>query len=153
MEDLIQQTCLPVATIRQQVEERRYSLLGPNNRVVLPEMWETVVQEDLNVVMHIWSTPDFIRHELQSVGINVLEQANTQERAERRQNGRLFGPSLSPNNAVQDTRARGPSSPVLQDDCFEAAAASRTQPNFKSMALTMAQPHSFPPPSPPPSIY
>ncbi|KAF2230585.1 hypothetical protein EV356DRAFT_418723, partial [Viridothelium virens] len=54
MEELICQAFEHVDIIGYHVQERHYDLMGPNGEIILPQVWETVVQPDWNITMHLW---------------------------------------------------------------------------------------------------
>ncbi|MCJ1396326.1 hypothetical protein MMC18_009215 [Xylographa bjoerkii] len=58
MEDLIRQAFLHVDVIGPHVAEGHYDLLGPNNDIILPRVWETVVEPDWTITMHMWPMPE-----------------------------------------------------------------------------------------------
>jgi hypothetical protein len=57
MEELIRQAFLHVEGIGPHVQEGHYDLLGPNGEIILPQVWETVVEPDWTVTMHMWPMP------------------------------------------------------------------------------------------------
>ena len=57
MEELIRQAFLHVEGIGPHVQEGHYDLLGPNGEIILPQVWETVVEPDWTVTMHMWPLP------------------------------------------------------------------------------------------------
>lgn len=58
MEDLIRQAFLHVDVIGPHVAEGHYDLIGPNSEIILPAVWETVVEPDWNITMHMWPMPE-----------------------------------------------------------------------------------------------
>lgn len=58
MEDLIRQAFLHVDIIGPHVAEGHYDLLGPNGDIILPRVWETVVEPDWTITMHMWPMPE-----------------------------------------------------------------------------------------------
>ncbi|KAF2142206.1 uncharacterized protein K452DRAFT_194906, partial [Aplosporella prunicola CBS 121167] len=44
MEDLIKQAFLHVDVIGREVHEGHYDLVGPDGEIILPQIWETVIQ-------------------------------------------------------------------------------------------------------------
>ena len=54
MEELIKQAFLHVEVIGPHVQEGHYDLIGPNGEIILPSVWEKVVQPDWAITMHIW---------------------------------------------------------------------------------------------------
>jgi hypothetical protein len=58
METLIQQAFKHVDVIGPLVAEGRYDLLGPNGEIVLPDVWETVIEPDWTITMHMWPMPE-----------------------------------------------------------------------------------------------
>ena len=58
MEELIRLVFLHVEIIGTHVAEGRYDLVGPNGDIILPQVWETVVEPDWTVTMHMWPNPE-----------------------------------------------------------------------------------------------
>ena len=54
MEDLIQQAFLHVDGIGEHVAAGHYDLVGPDNEIILPRIWDVVVKPDWNITMHMW---------------------------------------------------------------------------------------------------
>ena len=54
MEELIKQAFLHVDVIGPHVQEGHYDLLGPNGEIILPSVWEKVVEPDWAITMHMW---------------------------------------------------------------------------------------------------
>ena len=38
--------------------EGHYDLIGPNNEIILPGVWETVIEPDWTITMHMWPMPE-----------------------------------------------------------------------------------------------
>lgn len=58
MEGLIRQAFLHIEVIGPHVAEGHYDLVGPNGDIILPQVWETVVEPDWTVTMHMWPIPE-----------------------------------------------------------------------------------------------
>ena len=58
MEELIRQAFLHVDVLGQHVADGHYDLIGPNGDIILPQVWETVVEPDWVVTMHMWPIPE-----------------------------------------------------------------------------------------------
>ena len=58
MEGLIKQAFLHVDTIGGHVQEGHYDLVGPDDEVILPQAWETLIKPDMIVSMHMWPIPE-----------------------------------------------------------------------------------------------
>lgn len=58
MEDLIRQAFLHVEIIGPHVAEGHYDLVGPGGDIILPQVWETVVEPDWTITMHMWPMPE-----------------------------------------------------------------------------------------------
>jgi hypothetical protein len=54
MEELIKQAFLHVDLIGPHVQEGHYDLIGPNGEIILPSVWEKVIEPDWSVTMHMW---------------------------------------------------------------------------------------------------
>ncbi|MCJ1259769.1 hypothetical protein MMC24_007608 [Lignoscripta atroalba] len=58
MEDLIRQAFLHVEIIGPHVAEGHYDLVGPNGEIILPQVWETMLEPDWTITMHMWPMPE-----------------------------------------------------------------------------------------------
>lgn len=58
MEELIRQAFLHVEVIGPHVAEGHYDLVGPNGDIILPQVWETVIEPDWTITMHMWPIPE-----------------------------------------------------------------------------------------------
>ncbi|OAA64514.1 hypothetical protein SPI_03161 [Niveomyces insectorum RCEF 264] len=54
MEELIKQAFVQVEAIGPHVQEGHYDLIGPNGEIILPSIWEKVVEPDWSITMHMW---------------------------------------------------------------------------------------------------
>ena len=54
MEDLIKQAFLHVEVIGPLVQNGHYDLIGPNGEIILPTVWEKVIEPDWAITMHMW---------------------------------------------------------------------------------------------------
>jgi hypothetical protein len=54
MEELIKQAFLHVEVIGPQVQKGYYDLIAPDGGIILPTVWEKVVQPDLSITMQMW---------------------------------------------------------------------------------------------------
>jgi hypothetical protein len=58
VEELIRSAFLHVEVIGPHVAEGHYDLVGPNGEIILPPIWETVVEPDWTITMHMWPMPE-----------------------------------------------------------------------------------------------
>ncbi|KAI9777653.1 MAG: hypothetical protein M1816_004618 [Peltula sp. TS41687] len=58
MEELIRQAFLHVDVIGPHVAEGHYDLIGPSGDIILPQVWETVVEPDWTITMKMWPIPE-----------------------------------------------------------------------------------------------
>ena len=58
MEELIRQAFLHIEVIGPHVAEGHYDLIGPNGDIILPQVWETVIEPDWTITMHMWPIPE-----------------------------------------------------------------------------------------------
>ena len=54
MEDLIKQAFLQVDVLGPHVQEGHYDLIGPNGEIILPSVWEKVIEPDWAITMTMW---------------------------------------------------------------------------------------------------
>lgn len=54
MGDLICQAFNHVGLIGRHVEDGHYDLMGPNGEIILPQLWETVIEPGWAISMHMW---------------------------------------------------------------------------------------------------
>lgn len=57
MEELINQAFMHVEGLNKQVAAGQYELLGPNNEIILPQIWESIVEPDWTITMMMWAPP------------------------------------------------------------------------------------------------
>jgi hypothetical protein len=58
MEELIRQAFLHVDSIGPHVHEGHYDLVGPGGDIILPQVWDVLIQPDWVVTMHMWPMPE-----------------------------------------------------------------------------------------------
>ncbi|KAH6859006.1 hypothetical protein BKA58DRAFT_51878 [Alternaria rosae] len=58
MEELINQAFLHVDVIGPHVHEGHYDLVGPDGEIILPQVWEEMIQPDWAITMHMWPMPE-----------------------------------------------------------------------------------------------
>jgi hypothetical protein len=58
MENLITQAFLHVEIIGPHVAQGHYDLVGPHGEIVLPQVWDEMVEPDWAVTMHMWPMPE-----------------------------------------------------------------------------------------------
>ena len=58
MEDLIRQAFLHVDVIGPHVEEGHYRLVGPAGEIILPQVWESMIEPGWAITMHMWPMPE-----------------------------------------------------------------------------------------------
>lgn len=54
MESLILQAFKHIADLGPLVAEGRYDLVGPDQEIILPQIWETMVKPDMSIEMKMW---------------------------------------------------------------------------------------------------
>lgn len=54
MEELIKQAFLHVEVIGPHVQQGHYDLTGPNGEIILPSVWEKVIEPDWSINMTMW---------------------------------------------------------------------------------------------------
>ncbi|WDK11950.1 hypothetical protein CGRA01v4_03229 [Colletotrichum graminicola] len=54
MEELIKQAFVHVDVIGPHVQEGHYDLIGPNGEIILPQVWDKVVEPDWTIEMRMW---------------------------------------------------------------------------------------------------
>lgn len=62
MEELIRQAFLHVEGLGPHVAEGHYDLIGPNGEIILPRVWETTIEPDWSISMHMWPMPEPPKH-------------------------------------------------------------------------------------------
>ncbi|KAF7907820.1 hypothetical protein BELL_0394g00070 [Botrytis elliptica] len=58
MEDLVKQAFLHVDIIGPHVNDGHYDLLGPTGEIILPQVWESVIEPGWLITMHMWPMPE-----------------------------------------------------------------------------------------------
>jgi hypothetical protein len=81
MEELIRQAFLHIEVIGPHVAEGHYDLVGPNGDIILPQVWETVIEPDWTITMHMWPIPEKPKSPDPAEGGTVPEGQATAETA------------------------------------------------------------------------
>ncbi|KAF7866996.1 uncharacterized protein EAF02_009782 [Botrytis sinoallii] len=58
MEGLVKQAFLHVDIIGPHVNDGHYDLLGPTGEIILPQVWESVIEPGWLITMHMWPMPE-----------------------------------------------------------------------------------------------
>jgi hypothetical protein len=58
MESLIKQAFVHVDVIGARVHEGHYDLMGPAGEIVLPQIWDAIIEPGWEVSMHMWTVPE-----------------------------------------------------------------------------------------------
>ena len=54
MENLIREAFQHVDHLKSRVQEGHYDLIGPDGEIILPQSWETFIEPDMAITMHLW---------------------------------------------------------------------------------------------------
>lgn len=57
MRHLVEQAFAHIEDIGRDVLDGRYDLMGPDGRIILPQVWEMVIQPDWDIKMELWPVP------------------------------------------------------------------------------------------------
>jgi hypothetical protein len=58
METLIKRAFEHVDVLGPLVDQGHYDILGPDGEIILPQLWETMIEPDWAISMHMWPIPD-----------------------------------------------------------------------------------------------
>ena len=58
MESLIKQAFLHVDVLGEHVHQGHYDLMGPDGEIILPQVWDTMIEPDWEISMHMWPMPE-----------------------------------------------------------------------------------------------
>ena len=58
MEYLIKEAFLHVAGLGPHVADGQYDLLGPKDEIIMPSIWESVIEPGWEITMHMWPIPE-----------------------------------------------------------------------------------------------
>jgi len=58
MEELIRQAFEHVDEIGPHVQSGHYDLMGPDGGIIIPSAWETTIEPDWKITMHMWPMPE-----------------------------------------------------------------------------------------------
>jgi len=72
MEELIRQAFLHVEGLGPHIAEGHYDLIGPNGEIILPRVWETTIEPDWAISMHMWPIPEPSKPPLPGKGVPNL---------------------------------------------------------------------------------
>lgn len=55
---MIKEAFLHVADLGPHVAEGQYDLLGPKDEIIMPSIWESVIEPGWEITMHMWPIPE-----------------------------------------------------------------------------------------------
>jgi hypothetical protein len=58
MEELIRQAFEHVEEIGPHVHSGHYDLMGPDSGIIVPSAWDTTIEPDMKITMHMWPLPE-----------------------------------------------------------------------------------------------
>jgi hypothetical protein len=112
VEELIRQASDHIEAIGPFVQEGRYDLVGPDGEIILPQVWEMMIQPGWAIAMYMWplpdrpSTPGPPLSPAESRHIIIVESDATIRSSERKRkdNGGLLGGLLGPSSSSYSSR-------------------------------------------------
>ena len=57
MEGLIRETFEHVEEIGPHVQKGHYDLMGPDSGIIVPSAWDSTIEPDMKITMHMWPLP------------------------------------------------------------------------------------------------
>jgi len=58
MEELIRQAFEHVEEIGPHVHRGHYDLMGPDSVIIIPSAWDSTIEPDMKITMHMWPLPE-----------------------------------------------------------------------------------------------
>jgi hypothetical protein len=58
MEELIRQAFEHVEEIGPHVHKGHYDLMGPDSGIIVPSAWDSTIEPDMKITMHMWPLPE-----------------------------------------------------------------------------------------------
>jgi len=58
MEELIRQAFEHVEEIGPHVQKGHYDLMGPDSGIIVPSAWDSTIEPDMKITMHMWPLPE-----------------------------------------------------------------------------------------------
>ena len=55
---MIKEAFLHVADLGPRVADGHYDLLGPKDEIIMPSIWESVIEPGWEITMHMWPIPE-----------------------------------------------------------------------------------------------
>jgi hypothetical protein len=116
MEELIRQAFLHIEVIGPHVAEGHYDLVGPNGDIILPQVWETVIEPDWAITMHMWPIPEKPKEE-PAPEPAPGKPADPPAEVKKKADGKMAGPEHLPRHALtflpapKKPKAKGPEVP------------------------------------------
>lgn len=54
MEELVKQAFMQITELAEPVKNGAYDLIGPDGEIILPSVWEKVIQPGMSITMTLW---------------------------------------------------------------------------------------------------
>jgi hypothetical protein len=108
---LIRQAFLHVEVIGPHVQEGHYDLIGPNGEIILPQVWETMIEPDWAITMHMWPMPDPPKGPPGPPGPPPHHQFDPRRHSNSHRQGHRAGPPGPPPSSHRGPPRAGPPPP------------------------------------------
>ncbi|TVY80276.1 NAP1-binding protein [Lachnellula suecica] len=79
MEQLIRKAFQHVEIIGSHVADGHYDLIGPNGEIILPQAWDTMIEPDWEITMHMWPMPEISTPPKASADQKQAREQSTQQ--------------------------------------------------------------------------
>ncbi|KAJ8105243.1 hypothetical protein ONZ43_g7503 [Nemania bipapillata] len=77
MEQFIEAAFLHIDIVGPEVRAGHYDLIGPDGAIILPQIWDLMVQPGWNVSMHMWPRPQSLRRQPLPVSLRAARLARS----------------------------------------------------------------------------
>lgn len=129
--------------------EGHYDLLGPQGVIILPQVWDTMIQPDWEVSMHMWPLPEPQRM-MDPSTMGLVMDPTTGMYMETGRGGKHSKSSSKNAKAIKTDKKKHRHSTVMIPEGPMVFGGAPMPPPLAGPGASMMQPGPSPPPPPPP---
>lgn len=139
---MIKQAFLHVKFVKLEVRQGYYDLIGPDDSIILPVMWEQVVKPGMSISMKIWPE-DTYKPVSEQAETQTAQYTSSSENSTSRQEQRPPAPERMPQPPMADDRPLKPTGRPASQQVRQKQHTSQGPSNRKRIVRSLVLPYGL----------